>query len=206
MTCEQECALAVSAIKARLDAMDRATELMHDDYSRVPTELDRRASQLEQLISEKVEMVQRQHDTLQKFADTRDRAIDRAAQEVRTYLTERLHAIDMRFAERDLRFSQTAIDHQTAIAAALSAVQTATDKNERTFNKQLEGLSASTQASMLSVSLRMDDLKERFARREGSFTGMSAVTGWIVAAITSVTAIVATMVAIYNVTRFVPHL
>ena len=193
----------IAYITARLDAMDRATTLLHQDYTQVPTELDRRAIQIEQVFDAKLSAVTQSHVTLQKFADTRDVAIDRATADLRAHFLERLMAIDLRFAERDLRFNQASQDHQKAIDAALSAVNLASEKNERAFTKQIDGLSETARTTTESMGKRIDDLKERLILREGTCTGtqqgVSAVTGWVVAGVMTVTAIVSTMIALYNV-------
>jgi chromosome segregation ATPase len=194
---------AISAIYARLDAMDRATDLMHSDYTQVPTELDRRAIQLEQVFDSKIELLRTLYANLQKYADTRDIAIDRAVDNLKIHMLERIATIDMRFAERDLRFSQTGIDHQKAIDAALASVNSASEKNERAFTKQIDNLSDALNRSAESLGGRIGDLKDRLTRSEGTSNGatagVTAVTGWIVAGIMTITAIVTTMVALYNV-------
>ena len=193
--------VAVSSIYARLEAMDRATTLMHDDYNRVPTDLDRRASQLEQMIEERFKMLQRQHDILQKFADTRDEAIGRMAAELKDIFSERFRAVDLRFSERDLRFSQIDADHQKAIEAALVAVHSSSEKTERSFTKQIDNITLALGTSAQSMAGRIDDLKERVATKEGAGTGMSSMIGWVVAAIMALAAITGAVVAVTNVSH-----
>lgn len=191
----------ISAILARLDAMDRATDLMHEEYSRVPTALDRRAAQLEQMIEERHQMLQKQLDTLQKFADSRDEAIRRASNEIRDIFAERFRAVDLRFSERDLRFAQIDVDHQKAIEAALTAVNNASEKNERNFTKQIDNMTLAMNTSTQSTAGRIDDLKERVATKEGAGTGMSSMIGWVVAAIMALAAITGAIVAVTNISH-----
>lgn len=190
---------AVAEINARLNAMDRATVLLHQDYTQVPTELDRRASQLEQVFDAKIALLQRLLDNLQKYADTRDTAIDRAMSDLRGHFTDRIAAVDLRFTERDIRFSQASVDHQKAIDAALASVNLSSEKNERSFTKQIDGLQDAANKSTEGMGKRIDDLKERLIMQSGTSTGISAVTGWVVAGIMTITAVVTTMVALYNV-------
>lgn len=198
--------IAVAAIHARLDAMDKATTLLHEDYTTVPTELDRRASQLEQVFDAKVGFLDRVLVSLQAFAETRDKAIDRATNDLRTHMMERFSAVDLRFTERDLRFSQSAADHQKAIDAALVSVTNYSERSERAFTKQMDGLSLAANKNLEGLGERIDDLKERMLLKEGSTSGMSSMTGWIVGGIMTVTAVVTTMVALYNVAHVsLPH-
>ena len=190
---------AVAEINARLNAMDRATVLLHQDYTQVPTELDRRASQLEQVFDAKIALLQRLLDNLQKYADTRDTAIDRAMSDLRGHFTDRIAAVDLRFTERDIRFAQASVDHQKAIDAALASVNLSSEKNERSFTKQIDGLQDAANKSTEGMGKRIDDLKKRLIMQSGTSTGISAVTGWVVAGIMTITAVVTTMVALYNV-------
>ena len=195
----------ISAILARLDAMDRATDLMHEEYSRVPTALDRRSAQLEQMIGERYTMLQKQHDTLQKFADTRDEAIRRATEELRNVFSERFRAVDLRFSERDLRFSQIDIDHQKAIEAALNAVNNASEKNERSFTKQMDSLQAASAAGQASMQARIDDLKERLSEHEGATKGFADNRNWGATIIMATAALATVAVAAYNVLMMARH-
>ena len=195
----------ISSIIARLDAMDRASDLIHDEYSRVPTALDRRAAQLEQMIGERYTMLQKQHDTLQKFADTRDDAIRRAEEEVRSVFNERFRAVDLRFSERDLRFSQIDIDHQKAIEAALNAVNNASEKNERSFTKQMDSLQAASAAGQASMQARIDDLKERLSEHEGATKGFADNRNWGATALMVAAALATVAVAAYNVLMMARH-
>ena len=195
----------ISSILARLDAMDRASDLIHDEYSRVPTALDRRAAQLEQMIGERYTMLQKQHDTLQKFADTRDDAIRRAEEEVRSVFNERFRAVDLRFSERDLRFSQIDIDHQKAIEAALNAVNNASEKNERSFTKQMDSLQAASAAGQASMQARIDDLKERLSEHEGATKGFADNRNWGATALMVAAALATVAVAAYNVLMMARH-
>ena len=195
----------ISSILARLDAMDRAADLMHDEYSRVPTALDRRAAQLEQMIGERYTMLQKQHDILQKFADTRDEAIRRAEEEVRSVFNERFRAVDLRFSERDLRFSQIDIDHQKAIEAALNAVNNASEKNERSFTKQMDSLQAASAAGQASMQARIDDLKERLSEHEGATKGFADNRNWGATALMVAAALATVAVAAYNVLMMARH-
>jgi chromosome segregation ATPase len=195
----------ISAIVARLDAMDRATDLMHADYSRVPTDLDRRAAQLEQMVGERCAMLQKQHDTLQKYADTRDDVIRRAADELRNVFNERFRAVDLRFSERDLRFAQIDIDHQKAIEAALATVNNASEKNERSFTKQIDSLQAASIASQASMQARIDDLKERLSEHEGATKGFADNRNWGATIIMATAALATVAVAAYNVIMMARH-
>ena len=196
---------SIAAIIARLDAMDRASDLIHDEYSRVPTALDRRAAQLEQMIGERYTMLQKQHDTLQKFADTRDDTIRRAEEEVRSVFNERFRAVDLRFSERDLRFAQIDTDHQKAIEAALNAVNNASEKNERSFTKQMDSLQAASAAGQASMQARIDDLKERLSEHEGATKGFADNRNWGATIIMATAALATVAVAAYNVLMMARH-
>ena len=153
-------------IDARIDAMDKASRLLHEDFTRVPTEMDRRLGHLQELIFSKLDAVARV--TEQQF-----------------------NAIGMRFEELDKRTAQLSAADKTAIAAALQAQKEAasaqnesntlaTAKSEKNFAE----LIAQGQALLLEVrrnnEIQIGDLKSRVDKGEAHGKGVGDVWGWVV--------------------------
>ena len=95
-------------IDTRIDAMDKASRLLHEDFTRVPTEMDRRLGHLQELIFSKLDAIARV--TEQQF-----------------------NAIGMRFEEMDKRTAQLSVADKTAIAAALQAQKEAANLGTTVF-------------------------------------------------------------------------
>ena len=73
---------------------------------------------------------------------------------------QRFEGIKTQFTERDTRFSLNTAAATASLALALEAAKEAVSKSEHAFIKQLEQL-----------GMRLDDLKERFTRLEGTGAG-----------------------------------
>jgi hypothetical protein len=128
-------------LEARLDGYDRATKLLEDNVNRVPTLLDREIAQTTALSAE-------------KFA-----------------------GIDQRFRERDVRTDQDKAASTTAVNAALSAQkeaaqaqevsnETAINKSEAGFTKEIDGLKVLMGTNKDSTNIQINDLIARLNRSE----------------------------------------
>ena len=155
-----------SRIDARIDAMDKASRLLHEDFTRVPTEMDRRLGHLQELIFSKLDAVARV--TEQQF-----------------------NAIGMRFEEMDKRTAQLSVADKTAIAAALQAQKEAAGaQNESNaaanakMEKNFAELIAQNQTLLMEVrrnnEIQIGDLKSRVDKAEAHGKGVGDVWGWVV--------------------------
>jgi predicted DNA binding CopG/RHH family protein len=174
----------IPAIVERLNAMDKAAALLHDNLVRVPTEIDRREDALKELFDTKIDFLKQKIDDVKTFAHTRE------STGIEVLFAERFKSIELRFSERDLRFSQTELSHQSAIQSALAAVSLANDKNEKSFTKQVDAITANIVSNTVNIDTRIEDLKQRITMFEGRNSGVSNSLGWIVAAITTIAAII----------------
>jgi len=155
-----------SRIDARIDAMDKASRLLHEDFTRFPTETDRRLAHLQELIFSKLDAVARV--TEQQF-----------------------NAIGMRFEEMDKRTAQLSVADKTAIAAALQAQKEAAGaQNESNaaanakMEKNFAELIAQNQTLLMEVrrnnEIQIGDLKSRVDKGEAHGKGVGDVWGWVV--------------------------
>lgn len=168
-----------SRIDARIDAMDKASRLLHEDFTRVPTEMDRRLGHLQELIFSKLDAVSKV--TEQQF-----------------------NAIGMRFEEMDKRTAQLSVADKTAIAAALQAQKEAAGaQNEANaaanakMEKNFAELIAQGQSLLLEVrrnnEIQIGDLKSRVDKAEARGKGVGDVWGWVVGTAGMILAIVSTV-------------
>jgi hypothetical protein len=116
-----------SNINIRLDAMDKASDLIHEDYVRVPTVIDREISALRNALADKMEglssLSNERYATIQSRFDAADLTIIR------------------QFAERDIRTEQSNQSSRTAIDAALEAL-----------SEKLIGMTTVTEEKFASVA------------------------------------------------------
>jgi hypothetical protein len=137
----------------RLDATDNVIRVFSDNITRVPTQLDKEIGQLKLLVWE-------------RFA----------------YTDEKFAGVTTQFRERDIRVEQTAKASKEALDAALQAAEKAVGKqneasslsiakSEAATNKQIDQLGELIKTYGISTSDKIDDLKERLLRFEGSDEG-----------------------------------
>jgi hypothetical protein len=133
---------------ARLDGMDRATELLSETVNRTPTIVQTEIMHVRELMSEQLTAMSRISE-------------------------ERLKSIELQFTERDVRTEQAAKAGKEALDAALkSAKELVAQQNEA--NRSEAGKTESNFTKQIDAqAARIDELKERIDRGEGSHTGAS---------------------------------
>jgi len=140
-------------LTTRLDSMDKATELLNDNFTRVPTDTDKQIKQLEMLMDEKFNGV--------------DIKFESVAQQ---------------FRERDVRVEQSAQQTKVAVDAALQAAKEASGESNKAFTlsinkseaattKQIDQLNAGFQTAISGISGQISDVKDRVARIENLAVG-----------------------------------
>lgn len=136
-------------LTARIDAMDRATELLSETVNRTPTVIQTEISHVRELIQEKL-------SSLGGRAE------------------EKFNSIDLQFAERDVRTTQTATASEQALAAALQAAAKASEKSELSFTKQIDQIQLQIKTIGDGFGDRLAELKERIDRGEGGDSSVAA--------------------------------
>jgi hypothetical protein len=203
-------------LTARLDGMDRATALLSETVNRTPTVIQTEISHLRELIDEKVIGL---GDTSSERLKTVDRRIsdsdvryqqqfserDLRFQEEFKGVAEKFTSIELQFKERDTRTEQAAKAGKEALdAALLSAKELVAQQNEanrgeaakteQNFTKQIDAQAA-----------RIDELKERIDRGEGSTTGSAEFraarrldVGQALQAIVTVAALITLLIVLFH--------
>jgi hypothetical protein len=135
------------AVNVRFQSIDDATRLVHEDYVRVPTVVDKATGALRELMTEmissagkislerlaRIDGVLTEHQKAiaiavsanREFVDSRFANISAEVQQVRSTNDEIFKRIEVQFSERDKRTDQLALASSTAIAAALQAAKEA---------------------------------------------------------------------------------
>jgi hypothetical protein len=159
-------------LQTRFDAMDRAAELVREDYTRVPTQVDRAILNLRDLLEQKI-------DNLHSVSD------------------EKFEGIANQFIERDKRTDQLTVASATAVQAAFAAQKEAVSeqnksnslaitKSENSTLESLKQLRDLFQADSKATNDKINDLKSRIDRGEGSHSGGNAVWGYVSVIVTIV--------------------
>jgi hypothetical protein len=156
-------------IGTRFDAMDKASNLLRDDYVRVPTLLDRAILNLRELLESQNE------GGRQEFIGK----IERLAAET----IERFLGVAAQFSERDTRTDQRAGDTKLAVDAAFAAAKEATAKIEAGFTKQIDGMDGmintkwqNSEDKIADVKDRNNELSVRLGALEARLAGIAAGT------------------------------
>lgn len=136
-------------IETRISAIDRATELLHNDLIQLPSSSDRQITHLRELVTE-------QFSSIEKQFTERDVRTEQAA--IATKI-----AVD------------AALQAQKEAANAQNDSNTkAVEKSETATTKQIDGISALLRATADALNDKITDLKGRLDRGEGSTQGSGA--------------------------------
>lgn len=149
----REIATLKELIFVRLDAMDKAMVLFHEDMTRVPTDTDKQIRHLHELMIE-----------------TFDRHLEKFA------------SVQTQFIERDTRTEQTSRDSKVAVDAALQAAKEAVGeqnkssalaiaKSETSTTKQIDQIGALINTSTAGINQLISDIKDRLQRIESEDRG-----------------------------------
>lgn len=172
----RELASLKEALETRLAAMDKATELLNENVTRVPTDVDKAIAHLQSL-----------HD-------------------------EKFSSVDKQFKERDTRTDKIAELNQKAIDAALQAAKEAVGKQNEASSMSIAKSEAATkekidqqgillQTETRGLTKRLDDLKERLDRGEGSHKGRSDGYGVVAGVIGILIGLAGVITAIISLQR-----
>src|ERR1044071_7880502 len=140
----------ISALKeiifTRLDANDKAVQLLHEDVTRVPTDTDKAIAHLKELHNERFEGIEKQ------FSE-RDTRMTRELEHNQTAL------------EAALLSAEKAVNKQNENFALSIA------KSENSTNKQMEQMATLIHTSNGALEGKISDLKDRVTIIEGKTSG-----------------------------------
>jgi hypothetical protein len=163
----RELAALRDTVETRLDAMDKAAQLFHENLTRVPTDTDKQISHLKELHEERFASIQTQFDE----RDVRSAASEDAAKV----------AVD------------AALQAQKEAAAAQNASNAAAiTKSEAATVKQIDGILALLTSNSTALSDKIAVINGRLDRSEGVARNRAANTTTVIA----VAAVIATLVGV----------
>lgn len=157
----REIASLKELLETRIEAVEKAIDVAHDDLVRFPTDIDKSVTTLKEL-----------HEKwfMEKFSG------------IETLLIEKYTGIEKQFNERDVRVEQTARDTKTAVDAALAAQEKAVGKQNESFAlsitksetaiaKQIDQQGLLIQQNAKSFDDKINDIKDRITTIEGIAVG-----------------------------------
>ena len=162
-------------LAARLDAMDRAAEVLSETVNRTPTAIQTAIANLRDVYDERFNSINIQSG--ERLRSLQTQLADRSET-----LDQRFDSIAQQFSERDVRTEQAATASASALAAALQAAKEAVfeqaqaaakaaEKTELSFTKQIDQIQLQIKTIGDGFSDRIGELKERIDRGEGQDTG-----------------------------------
>jgi len=164
----------------RIEAVDRAVVVAHDNLVRVPTDVDKAVGHLKDVIFERF------------LTDG-----------------IKFESIQQQIKERDIKVAETARDTKVAVDAALSAQKELASKQTETFQQSIAKSEAATakqidQQSVLlgttNVALigKIEDVKERLTRLEGQEKGSKNVMAMVFSIVAAIGTLIAIAIALSN--------
>jgi hypothetical protein len=142
----RELASLREVVEARLDGMDRATELLSEGVNRTPTEIEKQIKHLRELNEEKFQSV----------------ALQFVERDVRTAQASTANGQALNAALQAAKELVTAQGEASAAAAV---------KSETSFTKQIDQIGTIIQTLEKSMDARLTEIKERIDRGEGQSAG-----------------------------------
>ena len=166
-------------IETRLSAMDKATELSNENFTRVPTDTDKQISHLKALHAEKFTGIQLQfHER-----DVRSAAAEDAAKVA----------------------VNAALQAQKEAAAAQNASNaTAIAKSENATLKQIDGILALLGSNNIALNDKITVINGRLDRGEGKETGHTTTISSIIAISVAAAAIIGLAISFMGPSRSPP--
>lgn len=121
----------------RIEAMEKAIDVAHEDLEQFPTDVDKAVSALKEL-----------HE--QKF-----KSIDRVFLEYADLRNEKFSGVQRQFEDRDKRIEQASIDQKIAVG-----------KSEAATAKQIDAQALLIANAAINIDGRINDVKDRLGKLE----------------------------------------
>ena len=179
----------------KVEALQKGIDVAHQDLVRVPTAMDKAIGTLKELHEEKFKSIDRQNKDRITAIDVRLADISSLSREefagilgkivdYKILGDEKFNGVEKQFKERDTRVEQTAISSKVAVDAALQAAKElvgkqndsftqSINKSEAATTKQIDGIVVLINSYTKSADDKIDDLKDRLNKIEGTGLGIS---------------------------------
>jgi hypothetical protein len=177
-----ELATQFDAIQTRFTAIDKATELQHDNLVRVPTQVDKAVQALEGKQDYRFKAIEEAASIIHQDYVRVPTLLDRAMADIRALMQEKIdgvsHVFDERFARIDGAFvelnRQTTVlrsTDQLALAAALQTAEKAVNKTELNTAESIKALRLAFDDANKATNAKIDAVTSRLDKGEGVSRG-----------------------------------
>jgi hypothetical protein len=150
---QREIAALEKLATQRMDAIEQAVRVAHENLVRVPTEVDKAIGHLKEVMLGKIEV-----------------------------MDEKFFSVQTQFVERDVRAKQSSEDQKVAIGAALQAAKEAVgeqnkssslaiSKSEAATTKQIEQIVTLIQSTNAGILTQISDIKDNVTRLQSEDKG-----------------------------------
>lgn len=186
----------------RLDGIQRAIDVAHDDMVRFPTDVDKQVGRLKELHATLINENDRRYT--ERFI-AQEKAVDVALITVNRAMDIAIAKVDKEFHEHLQQVRTETLTAFTASEKAIAKAETASEKRFESVNEfrgQLSDQAASfmsrleAEAKFTGLMEKVDGLTTRIDRNEGRGAGMSQSWGILVAGIGLVAAVIAIFFAL----------
>lgn len=163
-------------VETRLDAMDKATELLNANMTRIPTETDKQVGHLKELHDEKFESIDKQFlerdNRVDKIAELNQKAIDAALQAAKEAVGEQNKS------------SATAIGKSEAsMTKQLDQITNLITTTNKTLDEKINSIKTFYDSKIDDVKKEIAGLRESRSESGGKSKGGEAIWGYVVGVI-----------------------
>jgi hypothetical protein len=224
----RELAALRDTLETRLDAMDKATEIINNQLNKHPSDIEKAISQLSELNSEKFESGRRERDSIEQntkihlfdlntvfankvesLGDSFNTRHTSMADGFESRLESHAVGIQKQFDERDVRSKAAELASQVAVGAALQAQKEAAGaqnesnsaaitKSESATVKQIDGMLALMSSNASALNDKIAVINGRLDRGEGKQTGSSSTIAMIIAGVAVMASVVGVAITFSN--------
>jgi len=157
-----------NAVITRMDAMDKAVTIVHEDFVRVPTLLDRAIQNIRELVEERIA--------------GKTALLEEKITSLGNVTTQQFISIADKFAEKDKAVA-VGLETQSKFAAAVQESNTAaTAKMESNFSELLKQGRELLAETRKNTESQMANINSRLDRGEGQSKGARDFWGYVVGA------------------------
>jgi rhodanese-related sulfurtransferase len=175
------------SIDTRFAAIDKATDLQHEDMVRVPTDIDKAVDALQSFLEAKLSQIDVRTEAVKGVISERlDGSVSLLNEKILSLsniTTQQFASINNTFAEKDKAVLVGLSAQKESAAAAQAASDAAISKMENNFTKLIEQGNNLLLEVRRNTELQMNEIKSRLDRGEGAHSGGRDVWGYVVGAI-----------------------
>lgn len=189
----REIAALKELVFTRLEGVEKAIKVFHDDLTRVPTDVDKQVGALHGLIFQRFELSNEKFRCIDEETDRAKKSLDEKIDILVTVRDEQMRSIQTQFTERDTRVEQTftsmkeradqaSHSSKVAVDAALQAAKDAfaeqnrssalsIAKSEAAIEKAIDQLRILLHTATGAIEGKINDIKDRITIIESKQVG-----------------------------------